>query len=47
MIRGKEKKELTVISKFRENEGIDVKDTLEMAFKIYYEMQVNKKIKVS
>ena len=31
-----------IINKFKENETVDVKGLLENAFKIYYDMQINK-----
>ena len=39
----KKKKEIVIINKFKENEIKDVNELLERAFKIYYEIQLNKK----
>ena len=38
----KKKNEVTIVNKFKENEIVDVKELLENAFKIYYNMQITK-----
>lgn len=38
----KKKDEIIIINKFKENEIIDIKDLLENAFKLYYNMQITK-----
>lgn len=38
------KNEVTIINKFKENEIIDIKELLESAFKIYYNMQIKNKV---
>ena len=40
--KNKKKDGIVIINKFKENETIDVRALLENAFKIYYDMQVNK-----
>ena len=37
----KKKEEIIIINKFKENE-IDIKELLENAFKLYYNMQITK-----
>ena len=38
----KKKNEVSIVNKFKENEIVDVKELLENAFKIYYNMQITK-----
>ncbi len=38
----KKKNEIVIINKFKENEIVDIKELLENAFKIYYNMQITK-----
>ena len=38
----KKKNEVTIVSKFKENEIVDIQKLLENAFKIYYNMQITK-----
>ena len=38
----KKKDEIIIINKFKENEVFDVKELLESAFKMYYNMQLTK-----
>ena len=38
----KMKNEITIVNKFKENEIVDIKELLENAFKIYYNMQITK-----
>lgn len=38
----KKKNEVTIVNKFKENEIVDIKELLENAFKIYYNMQITK-----
>lgn len=38
----RKKKEVTIVNKFKENEIVDIKELLENAFKIYYNMQMTK-----
>ena len=38
----KKKNEVTIVNKFKENEIVDIKEFLENAFKIYYNMQITK-----
>ena len=40
----KKKKEVTIVNKFKENEMVDVKELLENAFKIYYNIQIKNKV---
>lgn len=40
--KNKKKDGIVIINKFKENETVDVKGLLENAFKIYYDMQINK-----
>ena len=42
-MKDKKKNEITIINKFKENEKVDIKELLENAFKLYYNMQVTKK----
>ncbi len=44
MVKEKNENEIVIINKFKESEAIDVKSTIENAFKMFYEMQINKKI---
>ena len=39
----KNKKEITIVNKFKENEIVDIKELLENAFKIYYNVQAKNK----
>ena len=39
----KKKDEITIINKFKENEIVDIKELLENAFKIYYNVQTKNK----
>ena len=41
----KKKDEIVIINKFKENDGIDVKTTIENAFKLFYQMKINQFIK--
>ena len=41
-MKDKKKNEITIINKFKENEKIDIKELLENAFKLYYNMQITK-----
>ena len=41
-MKDKKKNEITIINKFKENEKVDIKELLENAFKLYYNMQVTK-----
>lgn len=38
----RKKNEITIVNKFKENEILDIKELLENAFKIYYNMQITK-----
>lgn len=38
----KKKNGVTIVNKFKENEIVDIKELLENAFKIYYNMQMTK-----
>ena len=38
----RKKNEVTIVNKFKENEIVDIKELLENAFKIYYNMQMAK-----
>ena len=38
----KKKDESIIINKFKENEIVDIKELLENAFKLYYNMQITK-----
>ena len=38
----RKKNEVTIVNKFKENEIVDIKELLENAFKIYYNMQKTK-----
>ena len=38
----RKKNEVTIVNKFKENEIVDIKELLENAFKIYYNMQITK-----
>lgn len=40
----KKKNEVTIVNKFKENEIVDIKELLENAFKIYYNMQIKNKV---
>lgn len=40
----KKKDEIIIINKFKENEIVDIKELLENAFKIYYNMQTKNKV---
>lgn len=39
----KKNDEIIIINKFKENEIVDIKELLENAFKLYYNMQITKK----
>lgn len=39
----KKKDEIIIINKFKENEIVDIKELLENAFKIYYNVQTKNK----
>ena len=41
----KKKDEIVIINKFKENNGIDVRNTIENAFKLFYQMKMNQFIK--
>ena len=41
----KKKDEIVIINKFKENNGIEVKTTIENAFKLFYQMKMNQFIK--
>lgn len=38
----RKKDEIIIINKFKENEIVDIKELLENAFKLYYNMQIIK-----
>lgn len=38
----KKKDEIIIINKFKETSSVDIKNALEKAFKIFYNMQINK-----
>ena len=38
----KKKDEIIIINKFKENEIVDIKELLENAFKLYYNLQIAK-----
>ena len=38
----KKKNEIVIINKFKENNSIDVKNSIERAFKVFYNLQINK-----
>ena len=38
----RKKDEIIIINKFKENEIVDIKELLENAFKLYYNMQMTK-----
>ena len=38
----RKKDEIIIINKFKENEIVDIKELLENAFKLYYNMQISK-----
>lgn len=40
----RKKNEVTIVNKFKENETVDIKELLENAFKIYYNMQIKNKV---
>ncbi|MCI9016480.1 MAG: hypothetical protein HFJ53_04895 [Clostridia bacterium] len=40
----RKKNEVTIVNKFKENEIVDIKELLENAFKIYYNMQIKNKV---
>ncbi len=44
MANRKEKNDIVIINKYKETEKIDVKTIIENSFKIFYEMQINKKV---
>lgn len=39
----KKKDEIIIINKFKENEKVNIKELLENSFKLYYNMQIDKK----
>ena len=41
----KKKDEIVIINKFKENDGIDVRNKIENAFKLFYQMKINQFIK--
>lgn len=41
----RKKNEVTIVNKFKENEIVDIKELLENAFKIYYNMQIKNKVR--
>ena len=38
----KKKKDIVIINKFKETSSIDIKNAIEKAFKIFYNVQINK-----
>lgn len=38
----KKKDEFVIINKFKENSSVDVKKSIERAFKVFYNLQINK-----
>lgn len=40
----KKEDKIIIINKFKENEVVDIKELLENAFKMYYNMQLTKKV---
>lgn len=40
----RKKNEVIIVNKFKENEIVDIKELLENAFKIYYNMQIKNKV---
>ncbi len=44
MANRKKKNDIVIINKYKETEKIDVKAIIENSFKIFYEMQINKKV---
>jgi len=38
----RKKDEIIIINKFKENEIVDIKELLENAFKLYYNLQITK-----
>lgn len=44
MANRKKKNDIVIINKYKETEKIDVKTIIENSFKIFYEMQINKKV---
>ena len=38
----RKKDEIIIINKYKENEIVDIKELLENAFKLYYNMQITK-----
>lgn len=38
----KKKDEIIIINKFKETSSVDIKNAIEKAFKIFYNMQINK-----
>lgn len=40
----KQEKEIVIVNKFKEKSKVDVKSSVEKVFKMYYDLQVNKKI---
>ncbi len=38
----KNRNEIVIINKFKENDSIDVKKSIERAFKVFYNLQINK-----
>ncbi len=41
-MRDKEKKKIVIINKFKETSTVDIKSTIENAFKIFYDLKINK-----
>ncbi len=40
----RKKNQVTIVNKFKENEIVNIKELLENAFKIYYNMQIKNKV---
>lgn len=40
----RKKNDVTIVNKFKENEIVDIKELLENAFKIYYNMKIKNKV---
>ena len=41
-VEEKKKDEIIIINKFKETSSVDIKNAIEKAFKIFYNMQINK-----
>ena len=41
-MKDKEKKKIVIINKFKETSTVDIKSTIENAFKIFYDLKINK-----